>query len=59
MVQLYLVKFSRIFFNGIIPVFLKMPNGNLEIVPSFSTEMAEIKEGSKLVYLGKVFDFDL
>ncbi|UOY08878.1 cation:proton antiporter [Muricauda sp. SCSIO 64092] len=45
--------------EDIIPVFLKMPNGNLEIVPSFSTEMAEIKEGSKLVYLGKVFDFDL
>ena len=45
--------------EDIIPVFLKMPNGNLEIVPSFSTEMGEIKEGSKLVYLGKVFDFDL
>ena len=45
--------------EDIIPVFLKTPNGNLEIVPSFSTEMAEIKEGSKLVYLGKVFDFDL
>ena len=45
--------------EDIIPVFLKMPNGNLEIVPSFSAEMAEIKEGSKLVYLGKVLDFDL
>jgi NhaP-type Na+/H+ or K+/H+ antiporter len=41
-----------------IPIFLKQPGGDLEIIPSFSREMGEIKEGSKLVYLGKPFDFE-
>ena len=42
--------------EDIIPIFLKMPNNSLEILPSFNNEIGEIKEGSKLVYLGKPFD---
>ncbi|MGD1946769.1 MAG: cation:proton antiporter [Croceivirga sp.] len=41
-----------------IPIFLKMPDNSLEIIPAFSSEMGEIKEGSKLVYLGKPIDFE-
>lgn len=44
--------------EDIVPIFLKMPSGNLEIIPSFSNEMEDIKEGSKLVYMGKPFDFE-
>ena len=44
--------------QDLIPIFLKQPDGNLEIIPSFSSEIDEIKEGSKLVYLGKPFDFE-
>ena len=42
--------------SDIIPIFLKLPDGNLEIVPSFSKNFETIKEGSKLVYLGKQFE---
>jgi len=42
--------------DNIIPIFLKQPDGSLEIIPSFNTEMGEIKEGSQLVYIGKRFD---
>ena len=44
--------------EDIIPIFLKMPDGSLEIIPSFSNEVGEIKEGSILVYMGKPFDFE-
>ena len=44
--------------NHIIPLFLKTPDNDLEIISSFSKEFTDIQEGYKLVYLGKVFDFD-
>ncbi|WP_372945518.1 cation:proton antiporter [Muriicola sp.] len=40
----------------IIPLFLKMPDGNLEIIPSFSKGFQSINKGYKLVYLGKQFE---
>ncbi|GMN10001.1 sodium:proton antiporter [Croceitalea sp. MTPC9] len=44
--------------NNIIPLFLKTPNNDLKIISAFSKEFTDIQEGYKLVYLGKVFDFD-
>jgi len=44
--------------QDLVPIFMKQPDGNLEIIPSFSNEIGEIKEGSRLVYLGKPFDFE-
>jgi len=44
--------------ENIIPIFIKTLDGSLEIIPSFSSEVGEIKEGSKLVYMGKPFDFE-
>ena len=44
--------------SQIIPLFLKTPDNDLEIISSFSKEFTDIQEGYKLVYLGKVFDFD-
>ncbi|MDT0606298.1 cation:proton antiporter [Croceitalea rosinachiae] len=44
--------------NDIIPLFLKEDGGDLKIISSFSKEITDIKGGQKLVYLGKVFDFD-
>ena len=44
--------------NDIIPLFLKEEKGDLKIISAFSKEINDIKEGQKLVYLGKVFDFD-
>ena len=42
--------------SDVIPIFLKKANGRLEIISSFSKEFEVIEEGSKLVYLGKLFD---
>jgi len=42
--------------DHIIPIFLKAPDGELFIISSFSKEFKDIKEGSKLVYLGKMFE---
>jgi len=42
----------------IIPIFLKSPNGSLEILSSFNQEVPEVQEGSKLVYMGKPFDIE-
>lgn len=42
--------------NDIIPLFLKNPENDLKIISAFSKEFTDIKEGYKLVYLGKVFD---
>ncbi len=39
--------------DDIIPIFLKFPNGELNIIPSYSKEFTDITEGYKLVYLGK------
>ncbi|WP_350286714.1 sodium:proton antiporter [uncultured Croceitalea sp.] len=44
--------------NDIIPLFLKDERGDLKIISAFSKESYDVKEGYKLVYLGKVFDFD-
>jgi NhaP-type Na+/H+ or K+/H+ antiporter len=44
--------------KNIVPIFLKTPEGELEIISSFSSEINNIKEGSRLVYLGKMFDID-
>ena len=40
----------------IVPIFLKSPDGELQIITSFSKEFNDIGEGYKLVYLGKRFD---
>ncbi len=42
--------------DDIIPIFLKAPDGDLKIISSFSTDFEDIKEGYKLVYLGKMFN---
>jgi hypothetical protein len=44
--------------ENIIPIFLKQPDGELVILSSFSNEVNDIQEGSKLVYLGKNFDIE-
>jgi hypothetical protein len=45
--------------DDIIPLFIKTPSGELEIIGSFSDKVQEIREGFKLVYLGKMFDLDV
>ncbi|MGB5371773.1 MAG: sodium:proton antiporter [Flavobacteriaceae bacterium] len=42
--------------DDIIPIFLKSPDGDLKIISSFSTDFDDIREGYKLVYLGKMFN---
>jgi NhaP-type Na+/H+ or K+/H+ antiporter len=42
--------------DDIIPIFLKAPDGDLKIISSYSTDFDDIKEGYKLVYLGKMFN---
>ncbi len=42
--------------EDIIPIFLKTHDGDLKIMSSYSKEFKEIKEGYRLVYLGKPFD---
>lgn len=44
--------------SNIIPIFLKTDSGDLKIIPSFSEQFEDIKEGFKLVYLGKMFDIE-
>ncbi len=44
--------------ENIIPVFLKFPDGDLQIISSFSKSFTGITEGFELVYLGKMFDLD-
>ncbi|MBC2838176.1 sodium:proton antiporter [Robiginitalea sp. SC105] len=41
-----------------IPLFLKDPEGDLEIIPAFSKDFKDITDGYKLVYLGKMLDLD-
>ena len=42
--------------TDIIPLFLKLPGGKLEIIPSDSKALENITEGCQLVYLGKPFE---
>ncbi len=42
--------------NDIIPLFIKSLDNNLAIISAFSKNAIDVKEGYKLVYLGKVFD---
>jgi NhaP-type Na+/H+ or K+/H+ antiporter len=42
----------------IVPLFLKDPEGDIEIITAFSKDFTDIKEGYKLVYLGKIFPSD-
>ncbi len=44
--------------HDIIPLFLKSPDGDIEIIPSFSQEFTDIQEGYKLAYLGKMFPIE-
>ncbi|NER09960.1 sodium/proton antiporter, CPA1 family [Muriicola jejuensis] len=42
--------------DHIVPLFLKAPDGDLQIIPSFSKTFKDIKAGYQLVYLGKRLD---
>lgn len=44
--------------ENIVPIFLKTADGDLKIVPSFSTDFEDITEGYRLVYLGKLLEAD-
>ena len=44
--------------HDIIPLFLKTPDGDIEIIPAFSKAFTDIKEGYTLAYLGKMFPVD-
>ncbi|KKN47095.1 hypothetical protein LCGC14_0666280 [marine sediment metagenome] len=44
--------------NFTIPILLKSPTGDLQVISSYSTEFKDIIEGSKLVYLGKTIDVE-
>lgn len=44
--------------TDIIPLFLKTPDNDIKIISAFSKEFTDIKEGSKLVYLGKTLPTD-
>lgn len=44
--------------NDIVPLFLKNPDGNIQIITAFSKDFTDIQEGYKLAYLGKMFPTD-
>ncbi|MCE2613569.1 cation:proton antiporter [Flavobacteriaceae bacterium D16] len=44
--------------DEVIPLFVKYPDGKLEIISSVKDNVKSISEGSKLVYLGKIFDIE-
>ncbi|MGB5361584.1 MAG: cation:proton antiporter, partial [Eudoraea sp.] len=44
--------------DEIIPVFLKASDGKISIISSSGANSESISDGSKLVYLGKMFDLD-
>ncbi|MBU2907458.1 MULTISPECIES: sodium:proton antiporter [Arenibacter] len=44
--------------KDIVPIFIKTLDGDLKIISSFSKNFEDIKEGSKLVYLGKLLEAD-
>lgn len=42
--------------ENIVPLFLKTPDNDLQIISSYSTDFKDIKEGYQLVYLGKALN---
>ncbi len=42
----------------VVPLFIKHPNGKLDIISSLEEGATPISEGTRLVYLGKVFDIE-
>ncbi|MBT8179454.1 MAG: sodium:proton antiporter [Eudoraea sp.] len=42
----------------IVPLFLKQPNGKLDIISSLEEGTTPIPEGAQLVYMGRVFDIE-
>ena len=44
--------------DDIIPLFIKSPDGKLDVIPSIRSNSEDISEGSRLVYLGKMFDVE-
>ncbi len=44
--------------NQTIPILLKTPDGDLQIIPAYSKDFNDITEGYKLVYLGKTIDVE-
>lgn len=44
--------------KDIVPLFLKTPDGDLQIISSYSKEFTDITDGYHLAYLGKMFDID-
>ena len=44
--------------NDVVALFIKQPNGKLDIITSQVVMDTPIADGSKLVYLGKVFDIE-
>ncbi|WP_276168657.1 cation:proton antiporter [Zobellia alginiliquefaciens] len=44
--------------ENIVPIFLKTPEGDLQIISSFSTDFEDITDKYRLVYLGKILDVD-
>ena len=45
--------------HDIVPLFLKNPDGEVEIIPAFSKKFTDIQEGYKLAYLGKMFPVEV
>ena len=44
--------------DEVIPLFVKYPDGKLDIISALKNGVTAVPEGSKLVYLGKVFDIE-
>ncbi|MCM4167829.1 K(+)/H(+) antiporter NhaP2 [Arenibacter antarcticus] len=44
--------------RDIVPLFFKSLNGDLKILTSFSSNLEDVEEGSKLVYLGKKMEVE-
>ncbi len=44
--------------NDIVPLFLKDPEGDIQIITAFSKDFTDIQKGYKLAYLGKMFPTD-
>ena len=44
--------------DEVVPLFVKYPDGKLDIISSIRDKVSSLPDGSKLVYLGKVFDIE-
>ncbi len=44
--------------EDVVPLFIKHPNGRLDIISSLEEGSTPVSEGTRLVYLGKVFDIE-